>query len=96
MNLEAGIRQGQVQAQVQTMSLQMQHSLRMLAMSLPELRASLYEELSKNPVIEGIESTLENATTTQKECESEASACEAEDPYDTDMDDHAEIGRAHV
>ena len=90
MNLEAGIRQGQVQAQVQTMSLQMQHSLRMLAMSLPELRASLYEELSKNPVIEGIESTLENATTTQKERESEASACEAEDPYDTDMDDHAE------
>lgn len=90
MNLEAGIRQGQVQAQVQTMSLQMQHSLRMLAMSLPELRASLYEELSKNPVIEGIESTLENATTTQKERESEAKECETEDPYDTDMDDHAE------
>ena len=42
MILETGIRQGQVQTQVQTMSLQMQHSLRMLAMSLPEQRASLY------------------------------------------------------
>ena len=90
MNLEAGIRQGQVQAQVQTMSLQMQHSLRMLAMSLPELRASLYEELSKNPVIEGIESTLENSTTTQQERETEAKEYEGEDHYDVDMDDHAE------
>ena len=90
MNLETGIRPGQVQTQTQTMSLQMQRSLQMLAMSLPELRAQLYDEMAKNPCIDGIESTLEQATTTQKERETEQKEYEAEDHYDTDMDDHAE------
>ena len=91
MNLETGIRQGQAQEQTQTMSLQMQNSLRLLAMSLPELRAALYRELDANPCIEGIESTLEQETTTQAARESEARAYEGEDHYDDDRDDHAEV-----
>lgn len=72
------------------MSLQMQRSLQMLAMSLPELRAQLYDELSRNPCIDEIESTLEKETTSQKERETEQKEYEGEDHYDTDMDDHAE------
>lgn len=90
MNLSGEQRQTQGMAQTQALSQQMQRSLKMLAMSLPELRAQLYEELSQNPCIEEIEPTLEKETTTQKEQETAAKEYESSDPYDTDMDDHAE------
>ncbi|MGN0854640.1 MAG: RNA polymerase factor sigma-54 [Kiritimatiellia bacterium] len=90
MNLGREQRQTQGMAQTQMLSQQMQRSLKMLAMSLPELRAQLHEELRNNPCIEEIESTLEKETTTQKEREAEAQEYEGADPYDTDMDDHAE------
>ncbi len=51
------------------LSPQLQQSLRMLAMSLPELREELYREMDRNPVIEDVEQTLEKETVSQKERE---------------------------
>ena len=63
-----------VQRQSQTMALapQLQEGLKMLAMSLPELRAKLMDEMARNPVIDDVEATLEKTTLSDKEAEGDA------------------------
>jgi RNA polymerase sigma-54 factor len=53
-----------------TLAPQMRQGLKLLAMSLPELRGELLREMSANPVIEDIEPTLEKTTVSEKERES--------------------------
>ena len=62
---------GLSQRQTQTMILapQMRQGLKMLAMSLPELRSELLAEMAKNPVIDDVEPTLEKETISAKESE---------------------------
>lgn len=50
----------QSQTQKQTLAPQMRQGLKMLAMSLPELRSELLAEMAKNPVIDDVEPTLED------------------------------------
>lgn len=54
--------QRQELSQSQTLAPQMRQGLELLAMSLPELRQRLYEEMGRNPCIEDIEQTLEQTT----------------------------------
>jgi RNA polymerase sigma-54 factor len=61
----------QQKSQVMTLAPQVRQSLKMLAMSLPELRAELLREMSLNPAIADIEQTLEKTTISQKENEAE-------------------------
>jgi len=60
---------GLLQRQSQTMTLapQMRQGLKMLAMSLPELRSELVAEMARNPVIDDIEHTLEKTTISDRE-----------------------------
>ena len=53
---------GTRQTQTVTLAPQQRQGLKLLAMSLPELRAELYRELSTNPVIEEVEPTLEKSS----------------------------------
>lgn len=53
----------------------------MLAKSLPELREELFKELAANPVIDDIETTLENKTISEKERESDIAGRTLEDDY---------------
>ncbi len=78
----------QTQQQTQTLKLapQQRQSLQMLQLSLPDLRAELYAEMSRNPVIEEIEPTLETATTSQKERETETRELEDASDYTEDDD----------
>ena len=62
----------QAQSQTLTLAPQMRQSLRLLALSLPELRAEIYEEMASNPVIDDLEQTLERETVSQKEREAVA------------------------
>lgn len=62
----------QAQSQTLTLAPQMRQSLRLLALSLPELRAEIYEEMARNPVIDDLEQTLERETVSQKEREAAA------------------------
>lgn len=78
--------QSQTLAQTQVMSLQQRQALHMLQLSLPDLRAELFEEMSRNPVIEDIEATLERSTTTQVEQASEAQARKDDSDYPEDDD----------
>lgn len=57
---------GQSQSQKQTLAPQLRQGLRLLAMSLPELRSELLAELAKNPVIDDIEPTLEKTVISDK------------------------------
>ena len=57
----------QSQSQRQTLAPQMRQGLRLLAMSLPELRSELIAEMAKNPVIDDIEPTLEKTTVSERE-----------------------------
>ncbi len=59
----------QSQTQKQTLAPQMRQGLKMLAMSLPELRSELLAEMAKNPVIDDVEPTLEKETISAKESE---------------------------
>ena len=61
----------QQKSQVMTLAPQVRQSLKMLAMSLPELRAELLREMSLNPAIADIEQTLEKTTISQKENEAD-------------------------
>ncbi len=74
--------------QTQTLKLapQQRQSLHFLQLSLPDLRAELYAEMSRNPVIEDIEPTLERATTSQKERESSEHEREFASDYTEDDD----------
>ena len=62
----------QAQSQTLTLAPQMRQSLRLLALSLPELRAEIYAEMARNPVIDDLEQTLERETVSQKEREAAA------------------------
>ena len=68
--MEAGLQQRQTQKT--SLAPQMRQGLKMLAMSLPELRTELIAEMAKNPVIDDVEPTLEKTTVSEKERESAA------------------------
>ncbi len=57
----------QTHSQRQILAPQMRQGIRMLAMSLPELRSELIAEMAKNPVIDDIEPTLEKTTVSERE-----------------------------
>ena len=84
MDAAGGMRQRQVQSQTQIMAPQMRQSLNMLAMSLPELRAELYREMSTNPVIDDIEQTLERETISERERETAAEDRSFDNDYPED------------
>lgn len=73
--------QSQNLSQSQILAPQQRQSLEMLAMSLPDLRAQLYRELAKNPVIEEIEPTLEKASVSEGERQTERKIEEREGDY---------------
>ena len=58
--METGL--SQRQSQTMTLAPQLRQGLKMLAMSLPELRSELIAEMAKNPVIDDVEPTLEKTT----------------------------------
>ena len=68
--METGL--SQRQSQTMTLAPQLRQGLKMLAMSLPELRSELIAEMAKNPVIDDVEPTLEKTTFSEKEHEGEA------------------------
>lgn len=78
--------QRQAQTQVQALSQGQRQSLALLAMSLPELRAELFRQMSENVVIDDIEPTLERETISQKEDESAAEEKEFASDYTEDDD----------
>ena len=79
--------------QSQTLAPQMRQGLELLAMSLPELRQRLYEEMSRNPCIEDIEATLEKTTVSEKVREMERDEG-VDDSDSTDEDYEPEFGAA--
>lgn len=81
MDVALGIGGVQRQEQIQKLSPQMRRSIEMLAKSLPELREELFRELAANPVIDEIETTIENKTISEKECESDMAGRAMEDDY---------------
>ena len=85
--MEAGL--GQRQTQTMTLAPQLRQGLRMLAMSLPELRSELIAEMAKNPVIDDVEPTLERTTISDKESESAADARPSDYPEDDNTRDAA-------
>ena len=81
--METGL--SQRQAQTMTLAPQLRQGLKMLAMSLPELRSELIAEMAKNPVIDDIEPTLEKTTFSEKEREG-AAAEQVSDYPDEEFD----------
>ena len=81
--MEAGLRQRQ--SQTMTLAPQLRQGLKMLAMSLPELRSELIAEMAKNPVIDDVEPTLEKTTFSEKEHEGDAAEAVSDYP-DEDFD----------
>ena len=79
--------------QSQTLAPQMRQGLELLAMSLPELRQRLYDEMSRNPCIEDIEATLEKTTVSEKVREMERDES-ADDSDSSDEDYEPEFGAA--
>ena len=80
---------GQRQTPKQALAPQLRQGLRMLAMSLPELRGELIAEMAKNPVIDDVEPTLERTTISDKESESAADARPSDYPEDDNTRDAA-------
>ena len=84
--------------QSQTLAPQMRQGLELLAMSLPELRQRLHEEMSRNPCIEDIEASLEKATVSEmvREMERDESVDESgssEEDYEPEFGAAAAITR---
>ena len=79
--------------QSQTLAPQMRQGLELLAMSLPELRQRLYDEMSRNPCIEDIEATLEKTTVSEKVREMERDEI-VDDSDSPDEDYEPEFGAA--
>lgn len=69
-SMENGL--SQRQTQTLTLAPQLRQGLRLLAMSLPDLRRELLAEMARNPAIDDVEATLEKTTLSQKEGESAA------------------------
>ena len=82
--MEAGL--SQRQSQKMSLAPQLRQGLKMLAMSLPELRSELIAEMAKNPVIDDVEPTLEKTTFSEKEHEGDAAAEQVSDYPDEDFD----------
>ena len=76
--MDTGLKQQVSQKQV--LAPQLRQGVRLLAMSLPELRSELLAEMAKNPVIDDIEPTLERTTLSQKERESSAADAPSDYP----------------
>ena len=85
--MEAGLRQRQ--SQTMTLAPQLRQGLKMLAMSLPELRSELIAEMARNPVIDDVEPTLEKTTLSEKEREGEAAESVSDYPEDDNTRDAA-------
>jgi len=85
---------GLLQRPTQSMTLapQMRQGLKMLAMSLPELRGELVAEMAKNPVIDDIEHTLEKTTISDREREMAESERVSDYPEDDNTFDAAFLG----
>ena len=81
--METGL--SQRQSQKMSLAPQLRQGLKMLAMPLPELRSELIAEMSKNPVIDDVEPTLEKTTFSEKEREGDA-AGQVSDYPDDDFD----------
>ena len=81
--METGL--SQRQSQTMTLAPQLRQGLKMLAMSLPELRSELIAEMAKNPVIDDVEPTLEKTTFSEKEHEGDAAEAVSDYP-DEDFD----------
>ena len=79
----------QTQSQRQTLAPQMRQGLRLLAMSLPELRSELVAEMAKNPVIDDVEPTLEKTTVSAREQQIAADERIADYPEDDNTRDAA-------
>lgn len=58
-------------SQTLRLSPQLQQSLHLLAMSLPQLREELHREMERNPLIDDVEQTLERETVSQRERETD-------------------------
>ena len=84
-----GAELGQRQSQTITLAPQLRQGLKMLAMSLPELRAELIAEMANNPVIDDVEPTLEKTTLSAKESETAADARVSDYPEDDNTLDAA-------
>jgi len=81
--MTTGFSQNQGQRMTQGLAPQMRQGLKLLAMSLPELRQELMREMSVNPVIDNVESTLEKTTVSERERE----LADSERPGDYPDDD---------
>ena len=81
--METGL--SQRQSQTMTLAPQLRQGLKMLAMSLPELRGELIAEMARNPVIDDVVPTLEKTTVSEKERESAAAEAVSDYP-DEDYD----------
>ena len=75
----------QTHSQRQILAPQMRQGIRMLAMSLPELRSELIAEMAKNPVIDDIEPTLEKTTVSERERQLAEDERVSDDPEDDDI-----------
>ena len=75
----------QTHSQWQILAPQMRQGIRMLAMSLPELRSELIAEMAKNPVIDDIEPTLEKTTVSERERQLAEEERVSDYPEDDDM-----------
>ena len=82
--MDTGLRQRQ--AQTMTLAPQMRQGLKMLAMSLTELRSELLAEMATNPVIDDVEPTLEKTPLSEKERESAKAEADVSDYPDDDYD----------
>lgn len=78
--MKTGLHQGQ--AQVQTLAPQLRQGLKILALSLPELRSELLGEMAKNHVIDDIEPTLEKTTISEQVSARDAAVEERDYPED--------------
>lgn len=87
MPISGELKQSQSMTQTMTLAPQQRQSLHLLQLSLPDLRAELFEEMSRNPVIDEIETTLEKSTISQKEKES----ADRERGFDSDYTEDDDI-----
>ena len=85
--MDTGLRQRQTQTM--TLAPQLRQGLKILALSLPELRGELLAEMAKNPVIDDVEQTLEKTTLSDKESESAADERVSDYPEDDNTRDAA-------
>ncbi len=76
-------------AQTQTIAPQMRRSLHLLSLSLPELRAEVFQEMATNPIIDDVSSPIERETVSHQEdlCEAEENSYASDYTEDDDIPD---------